>query len=572
MGRPGGRLAQVELQALADAFALQQAGRLDDAEAAYAALLAKSPNDAVALINAGALALARDDLAAALDRLGRAVAQVPGNAIARNNLGFAQLRAGHLDDALASLDRAIAAKPDYAQAHNNRGIALVRLGRRADAITAFERALALDPAQVDAAVNLGDACADAGDALAATRAYDAALARDSRHVAARAGRAFASALAGDLGAARRALEAVVADAPGNASAWQTLGAVCNWAWDHERAETAFRRSLALDPTRDDAQFGVASTLLARGNYRDGFAAFERRPLGIAGHAPRFAELPAWRGDARDGTLLLHGEQGYGDVVQFARFIPVARARVARVVVLLDGHHAPLAPLVASCAGVDAVVTDAKAVSGEAIAARASILSLPHLLGIEVADLPGHVPYLAARPDDVAAWPARLAALPRPWVGLAWSVLARDEHGFVTRHKSIPPAALAALVRSADATFVSLQPGAAGDPGAFGADASPIADFRARLTDFAATAALIASLDLVVSADTAAAHVAGALGVPVWMLDRFNSCWRWRLAPDTSPWYPTLTIFRQARFGDWDGVVARVGTLLPEWWRERLRAS
>ena len=549
------------LQALADAFALHQAGKLDAAEAAYAAVLAKTPDDPVALINAGALALARDDLAHALARFAHAVAQVPGNAVARNNLGFAQLRAGRVDDALASLDRAIAARPDYAQAHNNRGIALVRLGRRADARAAFERALALDPALADAAVNLGDLHADAGDAAPAIRAYDAALARQPNHVAAHAGRAFAMAQAGDVAGARAALAGVVAAHPDDAGAWQTAGALANWAWDHEDAEAAFRRALALDPARDDAQFGVASTLLARGRYAEGFDAFERRPLGRFGRAPRLAEFTPWDGDPLRGTLLLHAEQGHGDVVQFARFIAATRARVDRIVLVADGYHAPLAPLLASCAGVDDVVTDVSALRDERIAARASVLSLAHLLRIGVGDLPGPIPYLKAAPDAVAAWAARLGGRPAPRIGLAWSVLARDDHAFVTRHKSVPPATLAPLLRSSDATFVTLQPGAAGDPAAFGAHASRVVDTRDALRDFGATAALIGALDLVISADTAVAHVAGALGAPVWLLERAHGCWRWRLQADASPWYPTMTIFRQPRIDAWDEVVARVGAAL-----------
>jgi Flp pilus assembly protein TadD len=549
------------LQALADAYALHQAGKLDAAEAAYAAVLAEAPDDPVALINAGALALSRGDLANALARLARAVAQVPGNAVARNNLGFAQLRAGRVPEALASIDRAIAAKPDYAQAHNNRGIALVRLGRRADARAAFERALALDPALADAAVNLGDLHADAGDAAPAIRAYDAALARQSSHAGAQTGRAFATAQAGDLPGARVAIAGVVATHPHDAGAWQTAGALANWAWDHDGAEAAFRRALALDPARDDAQFGIASSLLARGRYVDGFDAFERRPLGRFGRAPRFPEYPAWQGDTLRGTLLLHAEQGHGDVVQFARFIAPARARVERIVLLADGYHAPLAPLLVSCAGIDAVVTDVAALRDERIAARASVLSLAHLLRIDVNDLPGSIPYLAAPPDAVAAWAARLGGRPAPRIGLAWSVLARDDHAFVTRHKSVPPAALAPLLRGRDATFVTLQPGAAGDPAAFATDAARVVDTRDTLRDFSATAALIGALDLVISADTAVAHVAGALGAPVWLLERAHGCWRWRLAADASPWYPTMTIFRQSRIDAWDDVVARVGAAL-----------
>jgi len=558
------------LPELAEAFRLQQAGRLDDAEAAYAKLLARDPDDPVALINAGALALARDDVAAALDRLERAVAHVPRNAIAQNNLGFAQIRAARFAAALTSLDRAVAQKPDYAQAHNNRGIALVRLARPADARAAFERALACDPALVDAAVNLGDALADAGDGEAALRAYDAALGNAPGNAAARRGRAFALALTGDLARAAAALDAAVAAHPDDAAAWQTLGAVANWAWDHERAETAFRRAAALAPASDDARFGIASTLLARGRFRDGFTALEQRPAGVRGEVA-LMPYPIWTGDMLAGTLLLHGEQGFGDVIQFARFIAAARARVARIVVLVDGYLAPLAPLLRTCAGVDAVTTNAADVGG-AIEARASILSLPHLLGIAVADLPGRIPYLKAPEDARATWAARVARWPAPRIGLAWSVAARDAHGYAERHKSVPRSVLAPLLQTPDAAFVSLQPGAAGDPAAFGASARRIEDVRGDLVDFGATAALIGSLDLVIAADTAVAHLAGALGIPVWLLDRYNACWRWRLAADRSPWYPSMTILRQTEFGVWADVAKRLDGRFAAWRRERRRLS
>ena len=557
---------------LAEAFRLQQAGRFAEAETAYARLLAQHPDDAIALINAGVLALARNDVVRAISRLERAVALVPANAVAQNNLGFALISAGRFAEALSMLDRAVDHQPGYAQAHNNRGIALSRLGRRSDAMNAFERAVALDRTQADAAVNLGDAHGHAGSAAAARTAYAAALAAAPGNVAAQSGMAFATALQGDLAGARAALEAVVAAHPDSANAWQTLGAVTNWSWDHEHAETAFRRALALQPDLADAQFGIASTLLARGSYRDGFAAFERRPDGIFGQRARLPQFPLWDGAPLSGTLLIHGEQGLGDVVQFARFVAGARERAGRIVVLLDGYWTPLAPLLASCAGVDAVVTDVARLRDEAVAARISILSLPFVLGTTVNDLPGPLPYLTAPRERMAAWAQRLAGLTAPRVGLVWSVQARDDHGFVTAHKSIPAAALQPLLAMPDIAFVSLQPGAAGDPGVFRTQSRRVADFRDALDDFGDTAALIASLDFVISADTAVAHVAGALGVPVFLLDRYNSCWRWRLAAETSPWYPTMTIFRQARFADWSDPIRNVASRLDAWRANRREAG
>jgi tetratricopeptide (TPR) repeat protein len=550
------------LRKLAEAMRLQQAGSLDAAEAVYAALLREHPDDPTALINAGVLAVSRGDAAQAIDRLARALRHLPRNAIAHNNLGFAHLQAGDPAEALKALEAAVALQPDYAQAHNNRGIALTQLGRSDEAIAAFERALVLDARMAEAATNLGDLHARAGRADAALSAFDRALAVNGASIPGRTGHAFARALGGDLDGARTQLEHMVAEAPTAHAAWKTLGAVCNWAWDHAAAERAFRVAVARRNDDFEAAFGIASTLLARGDYRAGFAAFERRP-DRADALPHVGRIAVWDGAPLQGALLLYAEQGLGDVVQFARFVARARERAPRVVVLLDEYWHTLAPLIATAHGIDRIVTSQVALADEAPVARASLLSLPHVLGVTPQTL-GPVPYLHAPAERLEAWTQRLAHLAHPRVGLAWSVHARSDYGYVTRHKSVPAAALAPLLDTPGTTFVSLQPGDAGDPSVFGAAAARVVDHRAALEDFGDTAALIASLDLVIAPDTAVAHVAGALGVPVWLLDRYNSCWRWRLAPETSPWYPTLRIFRQQRFGDWSAPIARVVDALRAW--------
>ncbi|MEO8506528.1 MAG: tetratricopeptide repeat protein [Betaproteobacteria bacterium] len=557
---------------LGRAFALQQAGRLADAEALYAQVLAATPDDATALVNGGAVALARADLPLALARFQRAARLAPGNAPARNNLGYALLRAGRASEALAVLDAALALAGNYAQAHNNRGIALAELNRPQEALAAFERALALEPNHLEAAQNLGEQCNAAGDGARAAAAFDRVLAAHPQLTPARAGRALAQALQGDLRGAIAALEAVTAADRSDAAAWQTLGAVRNWAWDHAGAEDAFRHALVLQPADTDAQFGIASTLLARGSYAEGWSAFDRRPDRAAESGAAFAALPVWDGAAFHGTLVVHGEQGFGDVVQFARFVAAARARVDELVLLVDGYRAPLAPLLRSVAGADAVVADAGDLEATGDVRRISILSLPQRLRIDADRIGAGLRYLAPPADRAAEWAARIAAIPAPRVGLAWSVLSRDTHGFVTRHKSVPTAVLVPVVRMPGVSFVSLQPGAAGDPAGFGADAACVIDLRAHIGDFADTAALIDALDLVVTADTAVAHVAGALGKPVFLLDRFNSCWRWRPESAMSPWYPTLRIFRQERFGDWDSVARALVPALAQWRRELAAAA
>ena len=212
-----------ELVLLGRAFELQQAGRLPEAEALYAQVLAANPDDATALVNAGAVALARGDLAWDAWRSERVVRLAPRNAPARNNLGFALIHAGRDSEALAVLDQAIALNGNYAQAHNNRGIALVRLGRVADGIAAFERALLIEPRYGEAALNLGDQCNNAGDGVRAAAAFERVLGAQPTHVDALTGHAFARALRGDLRGAIGALETITTTYPAHAPAVANTG-------------------------------------------------------------------------------------------------------------------------------------------------------------------------------------------------------------------------------------------------------------------------------------------------------------------------------------------------------------
>jgi hypothetical protein len=247
-------------------------------------------------------------------------------------------------------------------------------------------------------------------------------------------------------------------------------------------------------------------------------------------------------------------------VQFVRFLPRLRGRVQRVVLWLDDYWRPLAPLLASLEGIDAIVAGAEFPAGEKPLARCSVLSLPHLARA-TPDRVWQGAYLAAPADRTDAWRRRVDATANLRVGLAWSVHARDDHGYVTRHKSIAPEALAPLLDVEGVAFHSLQPPPDGDAAAFGKRASRVVPTGPAIGDFGDTAALIDNLDLVITPDTAVAHVAGALGKPVWLLERFHGCWRWRLEAEASPWYPTLRIFRQARFNDWHDAIASATTAL-----------
>ena len=550
---------------LARAFQLHRAGHLAEAAALYQEVLRERPHDPAALNNLGALQLQTGAAAAAVATLSVFVAQRPDDPVGCSNLGHALMQAGRSAEAESPLRRAVALAPGFAQAHNHLGMALAILDRPEEAAAAFRRALELEPTLIAAARNLGQTMNDAGDGERAAAAYQAWLRVDPGNAEARAGLALADALQGHLDDAIAALERLTRVHPDHAAAWQTLGVIRYWDGRLTEAETAGRRLLALEPESGAGTFLVAGSLLGRGEYRAGWREFERRAEGSLGASLRFPDLPRWDGKALSGRLLLYGEQGLGDVVQFSRFVPQARERVESIVLLLDQNWASLAPLLASLRGVDAIVTDAAALRAPGappIAARASILSLPALLEIEVATIPS-APYLRAPAAKVATWAQRLRAERRLRVGVTWTVYARPRAGYVTRQRTLPLALVARLFDVAGTAFVSLQKGAAGDAAHALVGARKLHDMTAELGDFGDTAALIENLDLVISTDTSVAHVAGALGKPVWLLDRYNSCWRWRLAATTSPWYPTMRIFRQPRLGDWETVVAEVAAALAE---------
>ncbi len=543
------------------AIRLERAGRHAEAEEAYAAHVAAHPRDTRALASAGMAALRAGRTAVAIRRFEQLAALEPESADARSALGDAFIRAGKPADAIFHLERAVQLDPRHADAHHRLGMAFERAGDRTNAIRSYERVLALAPGHADAAAALGNVRNRRGDTVPAREAFARALASDPAHLGAKTGLAFAAAIDGDLDGARATLEAMASAQPAGAAFWNALGKLRAWSGALEAAEDAYRRAVEHDPSDVDARIGVAAALLGRGAYEAGFRALEERPDGRFGEARRFARLPVWSGRPLHGPLLVHCEGSLSDTVQFARFLADARARATELALVADGYWSPLAPLLATAAGVDHVLKDAARVDALRTlpVARAGIQSLPFHLAVAPASLPAHMPYLSAPRDRAEVWRARLASLPAPRVGLAWN--ARGDRGALARHKSVPPPALAPVVATPGLAFVSLQVGAMGDPAGFGALASRVADFSRDIRDFGDTAAIIAALDLVVSVDTSVAHVAGAMGKPVWLLDRFHASWRWRLVPGHSPWYPSLRIFRQHRFLDWSRALAAVAAAL-----------
>jgi tetratricopeptide (TPR) repeat protein/glycosyltransferase involved in cell wall biosynthesis len=504
---------------------LAEQGGLDEAAASYRRALALKPDYAEAHNNLGLLLKNRGELDDAVESLRRALALKPDFAEAHSNLGLVFGEQGRHDEAAASLRRALALKPDFADAHSNLGLVLKKQGKHGDAADSLRRALALKPEHPDAHNNLGTVFHEQGR-------LDEALA---------------------------SLRRAVAVKPDYVEAYHNLGVVCSDAGDLDGSIASFRQALARRPDYADAHFGAGLSLLLQGRLEQGFAEYEWRWRcpDIAVHARRCPQ-PQWDGGPLGGrTILLHAEQGLGDAIQFARYAPLVAARGGRVVLECQPE---LAALLWTLSGADQVVSRGEQLPPFDV--HAPLLSLPYLLGTTLETIPAEIPYLRADPDRVAAWAAHLAMAGGGdgglRVGLVWAGNPAHKND---RRRSLTLDALRPLARVPGVRLFALQKGTAAGQ----TEAPPLGmaliNLGPQLADFADTAAVIQQLDLVITVDTAVAHLAGALGRPVWVLLGSPPDWRWLWRGEDSPWYPTARLFRQERFGNWEGVIARVAAAL-----------
>jgi cytochrome c-type biogenesis protein CcmH/NrfG len=328
--------------------------------------------------------------------------------------------------------------------------------------------------------------------------------------------------------------------------------------DRERATACLLRAIGLKHDHADGHLALAQTLLAAGDFDPGWMEYEWRNLTEAGKATMPAMTSAaWNGmRIPNGRLLLVGDQGYGDTIQFARYIPMAAERCQELIV---GCSAEMAPLLANIPGVARYCHRWTDVPGHAVHCRLS--SLPYLFHTTLDSIPSGIPYIKADPGRIAYWRERLdASVPRGLkrIGLAWT--GRPTHPN-DRRRSMALAQLAALGSAGAAAFVSLQkpvpardiPSLALFPG--------MTDLSSDLVDFGETAALIENLDLVITVDTSMGHLAGAMDKPAWILIPKAADWRWLLEREDSPWYPTVRLFRQQKPGDWEGPLQRLRAAL-----------
>jgi Flp pilus assembly protein TadD len=533
---------------LVDIDALIGRGDLDAAEQALAVLASLRPADADVAMLRARLAVKRGDRQCAIKEFELAIALQPALAAAHIELGTLYSAAGHLDEARARYEAAARLEPDIAELHNNLGVACLDAGHFDGAQRSFERALQLRPEFTVARNNLGRVYRERGDYAAALDIFRA-LAGDFH---ARVNTGLVLNNLGDCAQAYAVLAECVRERPDNTTALCGLGEACCGLGRVDEAEIHYRAAGERDPASATVRFALGNIALLRGDFAAGWPLYEARTelAKFARHYVR--DIPEWAGEPLPGrTLLVYSEQGYGDVLLFARFLPLLAA--ARATVVFRCRRA-LVRLLAGSSGVDRVVV---AEEREVIEADAAVplLTLGLVLRVARPDLPGTIPYIRAPEQAAMAWRERLARDVGVRVGLAWAGNPDRAHD----RNRVPGAdAYAMLGQVAGVSYYNLQPGH--DAAVLACLQLRLIDHSSELKDFAETAALIANLDLVISVDTSVAHLAGAMGKPTLLLHSGTPDWRWAIAGVDSPWYPTVKIFRRAG-AQWDTALADVARAL-----------
>ncbi len=494
----------------------------------------------------------------AIETLNRAIALNPDHADSFYQLGNAFKTLKDSERATQAYTRVLELNPKHAEACNNLGTLLSGQKLYAEAVGFFERAIAAQPDYLVAYNNIGVSLAalDLLDEAEKFYNYVLRLQPDCAETWNNLGIVFR--LRGKFAESKKYFQKALSFRPSYAEACNNLGNALKDCGELDEAILFYRKALQLKNTPDQ-HHNLALALLAAGQMQEGWREYEWRSgtHQLAAGARGFTQ-PQWQGEAAEGkTLLLHAEQGFGDTIQFCRYAALVAGRGLRVILEVQP---PLAKLMKSLAGVDAVIARGQPLPDFDL--HCPLLSLPFIFDTVLETIPADIPYLAGDNAAVAIWRDRLSqhadALK---VGLVWAGKPQrhtPDLAATDRRRSMPPEYLAPLADVSGVKLFSLQKAGPVAPPALG-----LIDHMNECHDFADTAALIANLDLVISVDTAVAHLAAAMGKPVWLVNRFDTCWRWLRNRDDSPWYPNLRIFRQPQPGDWESVIAEVCDALSE---------
>ena len=543
--------AAAALQAkLNQGMALHRQGKLADAERCYGEVLQRQPDHFDALHLLGVIARQTRRTERGVELIKRAIGLNPKVAAAHSNLGNALMDLKRPAEALASYDRAIALKSDYAAAHNNRGNALKDLNRPAEALASYDRTIALKPDFAAAHYNRGSALKDLKRPEEALASYDRAIAlkpdvaeaHNSRGNTLRDLKRPAEALA--------SYDSAITLKPDFAGVHSNRGSVLRDLKRPAEALASYDRAIALKPDYAEAHWNQSLCLLLMGYFEQGLRQYEWRkklnePMGVRSHPQ-----PVWLGEENIAgkTLFIYWEQGFGDTIQFCRYAKLVEARGAKVIMSVQQ---PLCGLLKQISPTIQILKPNE--EPRDFDYHCPLLSLPLSLGTTLETIPAEQQYLKTDEERRSIWSARLPPKTKPRIGVVWSGSRTHKND---HYRSMELQQFLAIF-SPDAEWICLQKEIREKDFAILRQVGRIAFFSDDLRDFSDTAALLDLMDLVITIDTSVAHLAGAMGKPVWILLPYNADWRWLLDRNDSPWYPSARLFRQQQIGNWATVTDQV---------------
>jgi tetratricopeptide (TPR) repeat protein len=535
---------------------LKDLNRPSEALLSYQRAIELNPRYAAAHCNRGAILLSLGKPDDALCDFRRAIEIDPHDAIAYYNCGAAEQTLHRCAAAFSSYGKAIELNPHYAEAHFSRALLHEQAARWPEALSGYEQALALRPTLTQAHFHRGNVLAQLKRWDEALSSFDLAVSANPQHALAHLHRGNTLRELRQWDAAIASYDRLIALEPDNADAHYNRAVVFELQKKFPDALLGFGRAIAVRPGFVAAEHNRALVLLQTGEFGAGFAGYEwrwaSRGTGVDPAAHHDVAVPLWSGhESLEGKrILVFSEQGLGDTLQFCRYVKLLAALGANVVFEVQR---PLTALLATIEGALKVIAPGEAVPPFDF--KCALMSLPLAFKTTLDTIPSGRKYLHADAARVAAWQTRLGPRTRPRIGLAWS---GNPHYLNDYRRSIPLAKLIDRLPREFEYFCLQKDIRAADRATL--DANPfIAEPAADLLD---TAALCECMDLVISSCTSIAHLAGALGRPLWILLGFNADWRWLEDRDDSPWYPTARLYRQAASGDWDGVIERVAADLP----------
>lgn len=584
-----------------------ESGDLAQAGPLYKRVLRIDPQHFSAMYHLGTLEIQQANLPAAVDLLKQAALVRPQLVEIHVNLGIAYKGLGDWNAAAQAFEQALAIDPQSASAYFNMGTLAEQLGQADAAVACYRQAIAIEPSIPEHYARLAEILFKHGNWLGAEQCYTEALKIDSPYLdrdtilnlqsglgmaqlrqeklddAVRTFQkmldtepnfaeihnnlAFVFERQGKLAQALEAARRAVQIKPQYADGYNNMGVAFRGLHRLDEARQAFHLASELNPANALFRFNEATVQLTTGDYPGGWPGYEAR-IPLLPPPARTFDAPRWQGQSLPGgTLLIHAEQGYGDTIQFARFI--ARAKEASAARIVLEAPASLIALLEHVEGVDVCLRIGTPLP--AVDAEVPLPSLPGVLGVGLADLPGKTPYLSADPQRRARWRERLqeksrissttstaSVTPAMKVGIVWQGNP-DQAQNHTRSCSL--AHFSRLASLTDIRWFSLQKGAAAEAELSQAHDVPVTPLGNYLADFSDTAAVLCELDLLITVDTSVAHLAGALGIPAFVLLCHTPDWRWMLDRDDCPWYPTLRLFRQPAWGDWTSVFDQVANAL-----------